>query len=115
MPRIHDEEGHTDLLWIYVPAVLIGAAALFITYQFVDPAPPSRITIASGGPGGAYYAYAERYRESLARQGVVLDVRQTQGSLETLVVLNLNFQTDHAPLMDPSDRMYRKPTRIRQP
>ena len=87
MPGIRDEEGHTDLLWIYVPAVLIGAAALFITYQFVDPAPPSRIAIASGGPSGAYYAYAERYREILARQGVDLDVLQTEGSLENIELL----------------------------
>jgi len=87
MPKIHDEEGHTDLLWLYVPAVLIGCAALFITYQFVDPAPPSRIAIASGGPDGAYYAYANRYRQILARDGVTLDVLETEGSLENIELL----------------------------
>lgn len=87
MTNDRDEEGHTDLLWIYVPAVLIGCAALIITYQFVDPAPPSRIAIASGGPDGAYYAYAQRYRDILARDGVTLDVVQTEGSLQNIELL----------------------------
>ena len=56
-----------EYLWIFGPAVLLGLIALIITYQFVDPAPPDRITIATGGPQGAYYAFAQRYREILAR------------------------------------------------
>ena len=69
-----------EYLWIFGPAVLLGLIALIITYQFVDPAPPDRITIATGGPQGAYYAFAQRYREILARDGVTLDVLETDGS-----------------------------------
>jgi len=87
MLKIRDEDGHMELLWIFGPAVLLAAIALFITYQFVDPAPPERIAIATGGPNGAYYAYAQRYRDILARDGVTLDILQTNGSLENLELL----------------------------
>lgn len=76
-----------EYLWIYGPAVLLACIALFITYQFVDPAPPTRITIATGGPNGAYYAFGQRYREILARDGVTLEVLETNGSLENIALL----------------------------
>jgi TRAP transporter TAXI family solute receptor len=87
MLKLRDEDGHMELLWIFGPAVLLAAVALFITYQFVDPAPPKRITIATGGPNGAYYAYAQLYRDILARDGVTLDILQTNGSVENIALL----------------------------
>jgi TRAP transporter TAXI family solute receptor len=87
MLKFRDEEGHMEFLWIYGLAALLGCVALFVTYQFVDPAPPSRITIATGGSKGAYYAFAERYREILARDGVTLLVLETAGSLENIELL----------------------------
>ena len=87
MLKFRDDDGHTELLWIYGPAVLLGCIALFVTYQFVDPAPPDRITIATGGPNGAYKAFAERYREILARDGVTLEILETKGSLENIALL----------------------------
>lgn len=87
MLKFRDEEGHMEFVWVYAPAIALACIALFITYQFVDPAPPSRITIASGGPHGAYYAYAKRYREILARQGVTLNVLETAGSVENIALL----------------------------
>jgi TRAP-type uncharacterized transport system substrate-binding protein len=87
MLKFRDEDGHMEFLWICAPAVLLGGIALFITYQFVDPAPPARITIATGGPNGAYTAFAERYRDILARDGVTLEILETQGSLENIALL----------------------------
>lgn len=87
MAKDRDHDERTELLWIYGPAVLLAIAALFIAYQFVDPAPPSRITIATGGPDGAYYTYGQRYREILARDGVTLDVLETNGSLQNISLL----------------------------
>ncbi len=87
MLKFRDEEGQMEYLWIYGPAVLLACVALFITYQFVDPAPPTRITIATGGPNGAYYAFGQRYREILARDGVTLEVLETNGSLENIALL----------------------------
>ena len=87
MLKFRDDDGHMEFLWIYGPAVLLGFIALFITYQFVDPAPPDRITIATGGPNGAYKAFAERYRDILARDGVTLEILETKGSLENIALL----------------------------
>jgi len=87
MLKSRDEEGHHELLWIFAPAVLIGGIALWVTYQFVDPAPPKQITMATGGADGAYYAYAQRYRDILARDGVTLEIRQSAGSLENIALL----------------------------
>lgn len=87
MLKYRDEEGQMEYVWIYGPAVLLACIALFITYQFVDPAPPDRLTIATGGPNGTYYAFGQRYREILARDGVTLEVLETNGSLENIALL----------------------------
>jgi TRAP transporter TAXI family solute receptor len=63
---------------------LIG---FIVAYQFVDPAPPKRITLATGGTDGAYYLFGQRFRELLQRHGIELEVRATAGSLENLKLL----------------------------
>ena len=87
MLKFRDEDGQMEYVWIYGPAILLGFIALFITYQFVDPAPPDRITIATGGPKGAYFAFGQRYREILGRDGITLEVLETDGSLENIALL----------------------------
>ncbi len=86
-PRTQDNGGRWEYAWIYGPAVLLGLLALVVAYQFVGPPPPDRITIATGSRQGAYFAFAERYREILARDGVTLEVRETQGSVENIALL----------------------------
>ena len=76
-----------DLLRIVGPAVLLAIAGFVFAYQFVDPAPPSHFTIATGGESGAYYRYAQRYKELLAEHGVTVDVKVTKGSVENLELL----------------------------
>ena len=55
-----------DFIKIYVPIALLIAAGFLFTWQFVDPAPPKRLTIATGSAGGAYTDYAKRYQKVLA-------------------------------------------------
>lgn len=69
------------------PAILIALAGLLVAWQFVNPAPPRHITIASGHPDGAYHLFATRYAERLAAQGITLDIRETAGSLENIALL----------------------------
>jgi len=66
--------------WIF----LIVGIGFAVAYQFVQPAPPSRIVITTGGEGGAYYQFAQRYAALLARDGVTLEVKASAGSLENL-------------------------------
>ncbi len=64
--------------------VLIVGIGFVVAYQFVEPAPPSRIVISTGGESGAYYQFAQRYAAILARSGVTLEVRASAGSLENI-------------------------------
>ena len=70
------------------PIILISALGLFVAYQFVEPAPPKRMTITTGGESGAYYAYAKRYAAVLAAKGITVDVRTSAGSHQNLARLN---------------------------
>ncbi len=72
---------------LYAAATLAGLVALAVAYQFVDPAPPSALRLATGGPSGAYFAYGKQYREILARYGIDVEVINTSGSIENLRLL----------------------------
>src|ERR1051325_3223036 len=72
-------------LWA-VFAVIVGFG-FFAAYQFVPPAPPRKVRIATGGKGGAYYSFAQKYAGSLARDGIHLEVIPTAGSLENIELL----------------------------
>jgi len=76
-----------DSVRIAAISILVLLAGFLFTYQFVEPAPPREITIATGGASGAYYAFANRYRDVLASQGITLNVLQSAGSLENISLL----------------------------
>ncbi len=77
-----------DLLKIYGPPTLLTLLAFLLAYQFVDPAPPRHLTLATGPATGAYDEFADRYREYLRSEGVELTLRHTRGSLENLALLS---------------------------
>jgi hypothetical protein len=60
------------------------AVAFFITAQFVQPAPPKKVTIAASGKDTPYYRLAEQYQRYFREQGVTLEIRETQASFENL-------------------------------
>jgi TRAP-type uncharacterized transport system substrate-binding protein len=71
-------------------AVLLAALVVTIvwaTLQFTQPAPPRRIVLASGANFGLYHQFAARYRDFLAKEGVVVEERFTQGAAENLSLL----------------------------
>ena len=80
------EKGRVKL---YGSAALAAVLLLAVAYQFVEPAPPEQISIATGEAGGAYAFFGERYRELIAAEGVDLriDLVRTSGSLENLRLL----------------------------
>ena len=59
-------------------------AITLVLYQFVDPAPPREITVATGEKGGRYYELGEYLKAELAREGVTLNVVMTAGSGENM-------------------------------
>jgi len=74
-------------LKIYGPAALLVIAAFLVAYQFIEPAPPHRVVMATGGVDGAYHGFAKRYAAFLAREGIELELRPTAGSVENLELL----------------------------
>lgn len=77
-----------DALTIGLPSLLLVVGAFWLTAQFIRPAPPDYLVLASGGPGGAYEMYAARYRPILERNGIELRERPTAGALENIELLN---------------------------
>jgi NMT1 family protein len=73
-----------DLAASLGPVLLISAAALWVAFHFVRPAPPSQIVITSGPEGSSFHATADRYAKILARNGVTLKILPSEGSLENL-------------------------------
>ncbi len=76
-----------EKIWVFGPALAIVAVGFAVAGKFVQPAPPDTLTIATGGPEGAYYAFAERYKAVLAREGVTLEIKATSGSVQNLSLL----------------------------
>ena len=74
-------------LKIYGPAALAVIVAFVIAFQFIKPAPPDRVVMATGGTDGAYHAFAQRYAVFLAREGITLELRPSAGSIENLGLL----------------------------
>jgi TRAP-type uncharacterized transport system substrate-binding protein len=77
---------HPTLLRALV-AIICFAGAVWLGLAYLNPAPPSTITIATGPKGGAYEFFAQQYREKLARAHVTLNIRITDGTSENIRLL----------------------------
>src|SRR5258706_9978330 len=72
------------------PAITVAVTAAAITVAgavMLLSIPPTTIGLATGGLGGAYYEFCNRYRDELARANVEVRVVQTAGSPENLALL----------------------------
>ena len=79
-----------DLIKTGSLAILLSIAAFWITSRFVKPGPPDSITISSGGKDGAYYFYAQQYKEILKRNNITVRILESSGSLENIQRLTDN-------------------------
>ena len=66
---------------------LLAGACLWLSFQFIEPIPPRQIVLASGPESSLYHQHAERYKELMARQGVTVVERMTEGAGENLRLL----------------------------
>lgn len=90
---------HTTSVLIYGGAIIVLLGALWVAYQYVDPLPPSKVTIAAGSPSGAYTHYARQYAEIFAEQGVELEIIETNGSMDNLARMSGEGTTVDAAFM----------------
>ncbi len=79
-----DRTALKDAAVIVIPAILLIVSAFWIASRFVRPAPPDSFVMSTGAEGGAYAAFAQRYRDILARDGVTVELRPSAGSLDNL-------------------------------
>lgn len=72
---------------IYGFGAALLVVALIVAYQFVEPAPPKTLTIATASADGAYFSYANRYKDLFAKENITLEVLESSGSVENLQLL----------------------------
>jgi TRAP-type uncharacterized transport system substrate-binding protein len=76
-----------DALAVGIPALVLLVAGFWSAAQFIKPAPPDRLVIATGGEGGAYQRFAALYRPLIERNGLKFVERTTAGAVENLALL----------------------------
>ena len=74
-------------LKIFTAAAILAILGFVIAFQFVGPAPPREIVMATGSPTGAYFSYGNAYAKILARDGIHIKLLKTSGSVENLKLL----------------------------
>ncbi|NJN47518.1 MAG: hypothetical protein HC808_14750 [Candidatus Competibacteraceae bacterium] len=82
------QRGWSGVLKLYGPVSLIILFSFLVAFQFIEPAPPDSVRIATGSTEGSYYAFAQQYAEALAREGIRLEVVATGGSVDNLQLLS---------------------------
>lgn len=73
-----------DLLVAFGPTLLAAIAVATLAYLWVDPAPPRRLTLATGQFNSAYEEFGRQYAARLARDDIALSLQPSLGSHENL-------------------------------
>jgi TRAP transporter TAXI family solute receptor len=76
-----------DRLRFTALVVVLVAVCVWFSAQYLQPAPPRHIVLASGAGFGLYHQYAERYKQALARDGVAVEERLTNGAADNMRLL----------------------------
>jgi TRAP transporter TAXI family solute receptor len=87
LPQRFRRASRRDLLIAALPVLLLIAGTFALAYHFVQPAPPKKIVMASGKREGGYAFFAKRYRDLLARDGIELQLRESEGAVENVQLL----------------------------
>ncbi|CAG4884097.1 conserved protein of unknown function [Georgfuchsia toluolica] len=81
-----------DLAIVGLSALLLVAGGFWGAAQFIRPAPPKQLIIATGWPGGAYQRYAAEYKQFFDKFGIQLIERPSSGSIENAELLRDDSQ-----------------------
>jgi TRAP transporter TAXI family solute receptor len=73
-----------DLLVASGPTIVLIAAACFVAYWLVDPAPPRQLRLATGQDNSAYQAFGAQYAQALKKDDIRLVLVPTLGSQDNL-------------------------------
>ncbi len=86
MPKFHNFKALSlrDLLTTFGPALILVVALGYLAYRMVDPTPPKVVTLSTGQENSAYEVLGKRYAAILARQGITVRLKRSEGSMENL-------------------------------
>ncbi len=76
-----------DLVISVAPFVVLGVIPLVLAYQWLDPNPPKRVTLATGPAQSAYEEFGKRYAKILAEDGIEVVLLPSEGSAANLQLL----------------------------
>ena len=71
-------------VFVIVAMIALTFVALFVAFATLQPTPPNKIVMSTGPAGGAYALFAEQYRDYLAKDGIELELRRSDGTFENL-------------------------------
>jgi len=74
-------------LKIFIAVSLLLLILIVWLVSALHPLPPRRITLATGPEGSSYAYYGKRYKILLAKQGIEVDLKATNGGLDNLKLL----------------------------
>lgn len=70
------------------PVLLVCLGAVWLAFQFVEPAPPKVVKMTTGSETGGYFKFGQRYAERMKAQGIKLEIATSAGSIENIKRLN---------------------------
>ncbi|RYF27271.1 MAG: C4-dicarboxylate ABC transporter substrate-binding protein [Comamonadaceae bacterium] len=76
-----------DLLLSAGPLALLAVGLLVLAYWWLKPAPPKRVTLATGPAQSAYAEFGQRYQKALAADGIEVVLLESEGSSANLQLL----------------------------
>jgi TRAP-type uncharacterized transport system substrate-binding protein len=76
-----------DLLISAGPIAIVAVALLVLAYLWLDPAPPRRVTLATGPAQSAYDEFGKRYAKALSVEGIDVVLLPSAGSSDNLRML----------------------------
>nr|WP_301334646.1 TAXI family TRAP transporter solute-binding subunit [Variovorax dokdonensis] len=76
-----------DLLVSAGPVLLLVCGLLVLAYWWLDPQPPTKVTLATGPADSAYANFGHRYAQALGANGIEVIQKSTDGSLDNLALL----------------------------
>ena len=77
-----------DLLVTAGPTVAAICAICAVAYWLVDPAPPRRVSLATGQDNSAYGEFGKKYADALAKHAIKVTLKPSLGSQANLLQLN---------------------------
>lgn len=86
MPQSASVNRSSFPIWFLITSICV--AGLVTTYiLFVEAPPPRHVVMAAGARDGAYFRFAERFRQLMKEDGITIEVLETKGSVENLELL----------------------------